>query len=279
MQQETNEVSCSTKTLEKEQNNTTLIENDEKKDHFQPYQFLIPDASIHGEGFFVAALPAQPRAERTHCDIGQQPMWHPDASKIGGLFDRDSVFVKYFKDGSISLIYEQQLRHRGLHGYSLTIVDGQILPSDGIGFVFADRVPCSKNIKRLWSIFVNRTGHIIKRMGSHMERQANPHLPPLQLGNCVAMILDLDKYVASFQTTDSKGKILARAKIDLISFAEKVDASQGYLCAVLTKSGVVLRMKKASVDILDQPDVPYQFEVHSHTKSIHFAGHQTKTMV
>jgi hypothetical protein len=51
------------------------------------------------------------------------------------------------------------------------------------------------------------------------------------------MILDLDKYVACFQTTDSKGKILARAKIDLISFAEKVDASQGYLCAVLTKSG------------------------------------------
>jgi hypothetical protein len=32
-------------------------------------------------------------------------------------------------------------------------------------------------------------------------------------------------------------------------------------------------MKKASVDILDQPDVPYHFELHSHTKSINFSGY------
>lgn len=224
---------------------------------FSPYSHVTPDVAIHGEGPFVAALPAQPRASRATTQLDQLPMWHSDAAKVGALYNTDSVFVKHRKDGSISLIYEQQLRQRGVHGYTFTILDGHISPSDGVGFVFADRVPCSKNIKRLWSVFANRTGHIVKRMGNQMERHDHPQLPPLALGCRLSIVLDLDQYCAVFECTGRNGTVLARSKLDLADMAERVDGSRGYLCAAITKAGMVVRLEKAAAELLNEPEVAY----------------------
>lgn len=57
---------------------------------FTPYRHVTPDAVLHGEGPFVAALPAQPRAERCTSQLNQIPMWHSDAAKVGRCYQRKS---------------------------------------------------------------------------------------------------------------------------------------------------------------------------------------------
>ncbi|OEH77267.1 hypothetical protein cyc_08677 [Cyclospora cayetanensis] len=127
------------------------------------------------------------------------PRFHPDAGRVGRLSGGDKRFKKERKGGMISLVYERQLRVGGICAYRYKIAKGPISAADGVGFVFATRVPCGKNIQTLYSVFVNRQGHLCKRRGSLLERRAVEGLEPLQSGCAVTLLIDLMRFIAIFQ--------------------------------------------------------------------------------
>lgn len=53
--------------------------------NFHPYEHSSPDPTLHGDGPFVAALPARERVPPSP-QLDQRPMWHPDAGRVGTMW-------------------------------------------------------------------------------------------------------------------------------------------------------------------------------------------------
>ena len=86
---------------------------------------------------------------------------------MGDLSPDSKHFVKNKGyHGLLSTVSENFIRTGGVHRYSIkfTAPEGTeknaygLSLADGFGFVFNDRLPCTKNIQRINSVFVNRRG-------------------------------------------------------------------------------------------------------------------------
>nr|CAJ20569.1 hypothetical protein TgIb.0950 [Toxoplasma gondii RH] len=161
------------------------------------------------------------------------PQWHADAAKVGLLSNNGRRFWKKRKAGMISLVYENALRSSHVHAYRYDILQGNVSAADGAGFVFANRVPCGKNIQTLWSVFVNRQGTLCKRMGQNLVRLPPPGLKPLEAGTSVYLLVDLDCKVAVFQMRTAAGTETPPRVVAFQDMAETAGCSQGYFCVVI----------------------------------------------
>ncbi|KEP62455.1 UNVERIFIED_CONTAM: hypothetical protein HHA_208510 [Hammondia hammondi] len=170
------------------------------------------------------------------------PQWHPDAAKVGLLSNNGRRFWKKRKAGMISLVYENVLRSSRVHAYRYDILQGNVSAADGAGFVFANRVPCGKNIQTLWSVFVNRQGTLCKRMGQNLVRLPPPGLKPLEAGTSVFLLVDLDCKVAVFQMRTAAGTETPPRVVAFQDMAETAGCSQGYFCVVIAAGDVVVEV-------------------------------------
>ncbi|KFG49408.1 hypothetical protein TGFOU_208510 [Toxoplasma gondii FOU] len=170
------------------------------------------------------------------------PQWHADAAKVGLLSNNGRRFWKKRKAGMISLVYENALRSSHVHAYRYDILQGNVSAADGAGFVFANRVPCGKNIQTLWSVFVNRQGTLCKRMGQNLVRLPPPGLKPLEAGTSVYLLVDLDCKVAVFQMRTAAGTETPPRVVAFQDMAETAGCSQGYFCVVIAAGDVVVEV-------------------------------------
>jgi len=106
-------------------------------------------------------------------------------------------FTKVGFEGRLSVVSEREVHHGGVHRYLVQFSSGELSVADGVGFVFSSRLPCSKNIQRIVSIFVNQRGRICMRIFADIVR-ASACVKPLELGDWVELTMDLDEHVASF---------------------------------------------------------------------------------
>lgn len=73
---------------------------------FHPYPYATPDPQIHGEGPFVAALPARDRAlVSSQPQLDQRPMWHSDATRVGT--SKCLIHRFTFPFGIMTLLYDR----------------------------------------------------------------------------------------------------------------------------------------------------------------------------
>lgn len=101
-------------------------------------------------------------------------------------------------EGRLSVLSGSQVQHGGVQRYLMQFTDGQLSKADGVGFVFASRVPCAKNIQKIVSVFVNQRGRICMRVFGDILR-AKKHLRTLRIGDWIEMVIDLERSVATFK--------------------------------------------------------------------------------
>jgi len=106
-------------------------------------------------------------------------------------------FTKTEFKGRLSLITEDAVHSGGVVRYAVQFTAGELSNADGVGFVFSSRLPVSKNIQQITSIFMNRAGQICLRGGPEVMR-SNVNAKQLELGDWIEVIINLDEMVAKF---------------------------------------------------------------------------------
>lgn len=101
-------------------------------------------------------------------------------------------------EGRLSVISGSEVQRGGVQRYLMQFSYGELTKADGIGFVFASRVPCAKNIQKIVSVFVNQRGRICMRVFGDILK-AKKHVRALQVGDWIEMVIDLENSIATFK--------------------------------------------------------------------------------
>ncbi|CAJ1428824.1 unnamed protein product [Effrenium voratum] len=101
-------------------------------------------------------------------------------------------------EGRLSVISGSEVQRGGVQRYLMQFSDGELTKADGVGFVFASRVPCAKNIQKIVSVFVNQRGRICMRVFGDILK-AKKHVRALQVGDWIEMAIDLENSTATFK--------------------------------------------------------------------------------
>eukprot|EP00930_Biecheleria_cincta_P087162 TRINITY_DN76411_c0_g1_i1.p1 TRINITY_DN76411_c0_g1~~TRINITY_DN76411_c0_g1_i1.p1 ORF type:complete len:314 (-),score=67.12 TRINITY_DN76411_c0_g1_i1:186-1127(-) len=177
-------------------------------------------------------------SQRTSC------AWHESASKVGQISQDGHMFTKaagktkvVLAEGrkremsSICMIFDHRLQTGGAHNYTYGILDGELGPADGVGFVFDSKIR-RNNIQRMRTVFLNQRGDICIRDQAHVQK-LGAQVPPLAVGRWVTVHVDLDSLRLCFAVYSHEG-LLGVADVNLQGTFRAVQRS-GFFCAVVTK--------------------------------------------
>jgi len=134
--------------------------------------------------------------------------WHAEAATMGWVDEETQKFVKDEKfSGRLSALSENQVRTKGVHRYCVSFHSEWVRTlssADGLGFVFSDKLPCTKNIQKIKSIFLNKKGQIMIRRESELVKPQHKNgverLISFENESRVYLQIDLDKKEAAFWT-------------------------------------------------------------------------------
>lgn len=134
--------------------------------------------------------------------VGVLHSFHKETRNMGTVSADFRQFTKVGYEGRLSVVSESRVHTDGVHRYLVQFCAGELSRADGVGFVFAQRLPCAKNIQRIVSIFVNQRGRICMRVFADIVR-ASAYVKPLECGDWVELSIDLDERVATFHVWPS----------------------------------------------------------------------------
>lgn len=195
----------------------------------------------------MQAMPVAP----SHWEDGQC-RWHRSAETVGIISDDGHVFTKTagprrsrvsnrgakVELASICMVFDSSLRCGGVHRYCYEIMDGELGAADGAGFVFDSKVR-RNNIQRMRSVFLNQRGRICLRNNQQVTK-LQVQLPPLTVGVCLDLLIDLDALIARFNVSNAQGTIGGSADVSLeglFDIGVSIDELRsGFFCAVVTGS-------------------------------------------
>jgi len=135
--------------------------------------------------------------------LGNRHRFHMETNKWGSLVDDGRCFTKTLFDGRLSVVTEGEVHSRGLLQYAACFQEGELSSADGLGFVFSRRLPCPKNIQKIVSIFVNRSGRICLRAHTKVVR-FDAGVKRLEVGDWVSVTIDLRECTAEFTVWPAK---------------------------------------------------------------------------
>lgn len=176
--------------------------------------------------------------------------WHRSAEAAGEVSGGGHVFTKmagprrsrisdrgaHVELASICMVFDESLRCGGIHEYSYQILDGELGPADGAGFVFDSRVR-RNNIQRMRSVFLNQRGRICLR-NNHQVTKLQAQLPALAVGMTLTLTIDLDSLVARFGINAGGGSYTKFADVSLRDLFDlgvrQAQLRSGFFCAVVT---------------------------------------------
>jgi len=179
----------------------------------------------------------------------RQCRWHKSAETVGVISHDGHVFTKTagpqrsrvsdrgatVKLASICMVFDASVRIGGVHRYTYHIMEGELGPADGAGFVFDKKVR-RNNIQRMRSVFLNQRGRICLRNNGQVTK-LRAQLPPLAVGVTLTMIIDLDLLFARFDIS-SPDDVGGSAEVQLDSLSDvgfgKTMLRSGFFCAVVT---------------------------------------------
>ncbi|CAK0848103.1 unnamed protein product [Prorocentrum cordatum] len=181
--------------------------------------------------------------------FGRLHKLHRDAQDSGIVNEDSRTFTKQSYHGRLSVITEDQVHSSGVLRYAITFASGELSSADGVGFVFSDRLPCPKNIQKLVSIFVNRTGRICMRALSNVVRY-DVGVKQLEVGDWVELTVDLDGRIAEFTVWDAEDGSSSSASFAFGAALKQMEhamsnlpqASCGYVACVVKNVGVTVAL-------------------------------------
>uniref|UniRef100_A0A7S2M5M5 Uncharacterized protein n=1 Tax=Zooxanthella nutricula TaxID=1333877 RepID=A0A7S2M5M5_9DINO len=210
-------------------------------------EVVIPPPMRHPQSFAVAPR-LSPDGEHGLV-FGNLHRLHPDTSKMGFLSRDGRVFRKETYDGRLSIITEDQVRKCGCMKYAVKFTSGELSSADGVGFILSSRLPPTKNIQKIVSIFMNRAGRICVRANSTVTR-FGVEVRPVQVSDWVSVTIDLDKQLAHFAVHPADGSPVSAAGFDFGAALACLRASDpdlrigscGYFACVVKNKGVALKL-------------------------------------
>mmetsp|Transcript_34185 Transcript_34185/g.106366 ORF Transcript_34185/g.106366 Transcript_34185/m.106366 type:complete len:356 (+) Transcript_34185:1-1068(+) len=149
-------------------------------------------------------IPPAPKTMQRGPPFGQLHRFHEEIKATGHLSEDGRHFTKEQFKGRLSVITEDEVHSQGVHKYVVTFTGGELSSADGVGFIFSSKLPCPKNIQRIVSIFANRTGRICVRAHSEVVR-SDIGVKQLEIGDTVAVTIDLDRQIAEFAVWPAAG--------------------------------------------------------------------------
>mmetsp|Transcript_23307 Transcript_23307/g.45262 ORF Transcript_23307/g.45262 Transcript_23307/m.45262 type:complete len:369 (+) Transcript_23307:67-1173(+) len=144
--------------------------------------------------------------------FGQLHRFHPDTATTGYLSEDGRRFTKDQFQGRLSVTTEDQVHCKGVMRYVVRFSGGEVSSADGVGFIFSPRLPCPKNIQRIVSIFVNRSGRICTRAHAEVIR-SDIGVKKLEVGDWVEVTVDLDQQSAAFAVWPQSGGVPSTATV------------------------------------------------------------------
>lgn len=182
--------------------------------------------------------------------FGNLHHFHLESRGTGELSEDCRTFTKKEYQGRLSVITEAEMHSSGITRHVIQFTKGELSAADGVGFVFSRTLPCPKNIKRITSMFVNRSGRICLRGGSDVVR-SNTSVSKLRVGDWIEMTVDLQKMVASFVVWPASGMCPSSAVFafgsalnDLnIQVSRQGQPVCGYLACVVQNLGVTIAFR------------------------------------
>lgn len=177
--------------------------------------------------------------------------FHAETAKMGLMAPDLRTFTKEQFHGRLSVITEDRVKVEGLHRYSVQFCSGELSSADGVGFIFSEKLPCPKNIQKIVSIFVNKTGRIFMRAHAEVLRSDQMMLKPLELGDWIELEMNLEERCATFTVWPVDRALHAscvtlnfgRALQDLRTFAPHIpDSVAGFMAVVVKNSGVTVAL-------------------------------------
>ncbi|CAK8989475.1 Uncharacterized protein SCF082_LOCUS1826, partial [Durusdinium trenchii] len=123
--------------------------------------------------------------------------FHPKNSSMGVLSADARSFTKRYNKGRLSIISENKVHFKGTVRYAVQFTEGELCSADGVGFILSSDLPCTRNIQKIISIFVNRTGRICVRVHDEVER-CPQHVKCLEIGDWLEVAADLEQQTVSF---------------------------------------------------------------------------------
>jgi len=225
----------------------------------QPMVYMMP---VSGAPSYVSCLPIQlsPVAplhlgnNQHHAQrgptLGNLHHFHLESRGTGELSEDCRTFTKKEYQGRLSVITEAEMHSSGITHYVIQFTKGELSAADGVGFVFSKTLPCPKNIKRITSVFVNRSGRICLRGGSDVVR-SNTSVSKLRVGDWIEMTVDLHTMVASFVVWPASGMCPSSAVFSFGSALEDLNIQVsrqgqpvcGYLACVVQNLGVTIAFR------------------------------------
>mmetsp|Transcript_20218 Transcript_20218/g.63337 ORF Transcript_20218/g.63337 Transcript_20218/m.63337 type:complete len:338 (+) Transcript_20218:90-1103(+) len=181
-----------------------------------------------------------------------QCRWHKSAETVGVISSDGHVFTKTagprrsrvsdrgarVELASICMVFDASLRCGGVHRYCYQIMEGELGAADGAGFVFDSKVR-RNNIQRMRSVFLNQRGRICLRNNQQVTK-LHAQLPPLTVGVCLTLLIDLDSMMARFNVSNAQGMLGGSADVSLDGLFDLGAGSgqlrSGFFCAVVTGS-------------------------------------------
>merc|ERR1719329_470334 len=152
--------------------------------------------SNHGRAFGRLPTIHTPQ-QRGGPNFAKLHRFHVETRKMGKLSEDGRRFTKMEFKGRLSLVTEDEVHSQGIMRYVVQFTAGELSSADGVGFVFSPKLPCSKNIQHITSIFVNRVGRICMRGGSEVVR-SDVTVKQLELGDWIEMTVNLQDLIADF---------------------------------------------------------------------------------
>eukprot|EP00929_Paragymnodinium_shiwhaense_P118906 TRINITY_DN907_c2_g1_i1.p1 TRINITY_DN907_c2_g1~~TRINITY_DN907_c2_g1_i1.p1 ORF type:complete len:626 (-),score=114.24 TRINITY_DN907_c2_g1_i1:450-2327(-) len=145
--------------------------------------------------------------------FGNQHQFHNDCKQTGAVSVDGRHMTKQSFKGRLSLITEDEVHCGGKHHYLVQFTGGELSSADGVGFVFSSKLPCSKNIQRIISIFVNRAGRVCLRANAEIVK-FDVGVKYLEVGDWIGLSVDLDGKTADFTVWPQHGGRFCSANFD-----------------------------------------------------------------
>ncbi|CAK0843082.1 unnamed protein product, partial [Prorocentrum cordatum] len=195
----------------------------------------------------VVTARAQPSSQGPA--FGRLHRLHRDAQDSGTVNEDSRTFTKQSYNGRLSIITEDQVHSSGVLRYAIKFASGELSSADSVGFVFSDKLPCPRNIQKLVSIFVNRTGRICMRALSNVVRY-DIGVKQLEVGDWVDLTVDLEGRIAEFTVWDTENKSASSASFAFGTALQQMmhevpnlpQASCGYAACVVKNVGVTVAL-------------------------------------
>eukprot|EP00931_Biecheleriopsis_adriatica_P106940 TRINITY_DN8129_c0_g3_i1.p1 TRINITY_DN8129_c0_g3~~TRINITY_DN8129_c0_g3_i1.p1 ORF type:complete len:548 (+),score=99.58 TRINITY_DN8129_c0_g3_i1:42-1685(+) len=171
--------------------------------------------------------------------------FHIKSNTMGLLSSDGTAFTKTKNKGRLTIVSESKVHFNTVSRYMIQFTDGELSSADGVGLILSADNPCSNNIQKLVSVFVNRTGRICVRLQSDVSR-CPARVKMLELGDWLEVVSDLQAQHLTFTVWPRDGSQASRAKISYGSILSEArgrlqglpKSRCGYLAVVIKHLGV-----------------------------------------